>query len=511
MLNMNKKENNNDLNKIGLTIQKFREKNNLTQKDLANKLETTQSAVARMESGDQNISASTLSKINQALEINLFHINSESLTVKIKGGKKLKGSIETKTSKNGAVGLMCASILNKGKTTLKNTPRIEEVFRIAEVLESIGFNITWKNSDMTISPPEKIKIDSINKEAAQKTRSIIMFLGPLIHKLPSFQLPTIGGCRLGKRNTSPHFFALESLGVSFKKGNWQYKPSSSLKPKTVILYESGDTVTENAIMAAAGIPTTTTIKFASANYQVQEMCFFLKKLGVKIEGIGTTTLKVTGLSEINKNISYNLSEDPIESMFFLATAIVTNSSITIKRCPIDFLELELLKLKKMGFKYKKSDVYFSENQETKLVDITTYQSKMKAGRDTKIEPRPYPGLNIDNLPFFAIIATQTEGQILIHDWVYEERAIYYKELDKLGAKTILADPHRIYISGKTPLIANEVICPPALRPAAIILIGMLAADGVSVLRNIYSINRGYESIIERLNDLGASIEFESNI
>ncbi len=506
-----KNNNSLQLNKIGSLIQRFREKHNLTQNDLAQRLGTTQSAIARIERGDQNVSAVTLSKLNHALGINLFHMDSGTLTVKIEGGKKLKGTIETRTSKNGAVGLLCASIMNKGKTNLKNVPRIEEVFRIIEVLESIGFEVVWKENDLTITPPERISLKNINEEAAGKTRSIIMFLGPLIHRMSSFRLPLAGGCRLGSRNTKPHVFALESLGMSIEEGAGKYKVSArSLKGNTVVLYESGDTVTENVLMAAAGIPEETTVKFASANYQVQEMCFFLKELGVEIEGIGTTTLKIKGLSEVNKDVSYDLSEDPIESMFFLATAIVTNSSITIKRCPIDFLELELLKLEKMGFRYKRSKQYLSKNGQTKLVDITTYPSKMKA-LNIKIEPRPYPGLNIDNLPFFAIIATQVEGQTLIHDWVYEERALYYKELDKLGAKTILADPHRVYVTGKTPLRANEIICPPALRPAAIILIGMLAADGTSILRNIYSINRGYESIIERLNSLGASIEFQSNI
>ena len=504
-------KNNNQINKVGEAIIRYRERHNITQQQLSKKLNTTQSAVARLEAGDQNVSASTLSKINKALGINLFHMDPGSLTIKITGGKKLVGTIETKTSKNGAVGLLCASILNKGNTTLKNVPRIEEVFRIIEVLESIGFDISWKENTVKIIPPKKPSLSKINHESAAKTRSIIMFLGPLIHRLKSFKIPYAGGCRLGKRNIKPHIFALESLGVSVSESGKKYSVlAESLKPATIVLYESGDTVTENALMAAAGIPGTTTIKFASANYQVQEMCFFLKLLGVEIEGVGTTTLKIKGVPNIEKNVTYYLSEDPIESMFFLATAIVTNSSITIKRCPIDFLELELLKLEKMGFKYKKSKEYLSHNGYTSLVDITTYKSNLKA-IDMKIEPRPYPGLNIDNLPFFAIIATQTEGQTLIHDWVYEERAFYYKELDKLGAKTILADPHRVYITGKTQLKPNEIICPPALRPGAIILIGMLAAKGTSVLRNIYSINRGYESIIERLNSLGASIEFQSNI
>jgi len=277
-----------------------------------------------------------------------------------------------------------------------------------------------------------------------------------------------------------------------------------LQGNYVVLYESGDTVTENLLMAAAGIDATTTIKFASANYQVQDLCFFLQKLGVQIEGVGTTTLVVRGRSEIKEDVVYAPSEDPIESMFFIAAAAVTNSSITIKRCPIDFLELELLKLEKMGWRYTLSKRYKAHNGFTDLVDIKTFPSKLHA-LEEKIEARPYPGLNIDNLPFFAVIATQAEGRTLIHDWVYEKRAIYYTELDKLGANTVLADSHRVFVQGVTPLKAAQVVCPPALRPATIILIGMLAAKGTSILRNVYSINRGYEDLANRLNQLGAKI------
>nr|MBA3551076.1 UDP-N-acetylglucosamine 1-carboxyvinyltransferase [Patescibacteria group bacterium] len=171
---------------------------------------------------------------------------------------------------------------------------------------------------------------------------------------------------------------------------------------------------------------------------------------------------------------------------------------------IDFLELELLKLEKMGFKYKASKPYKALNGYTNLVDIKTSPSKLIA-LEEKIHPSVYPGFNMDNLPFFAIIATQAKGTTLIHDWAYEKRAIYMKDIDKLGANTNLVDPHRLYITGPTKLKAAEVICPPALRPGAIILIGMLAADGISVLRNMYSINRGYEDLVDRLNGLGAKI------
>lgn len=258
-------------------------------------------------------------------------------------------------------------------------------------------------------------------------------------------------------------------------------------------------------MAAALIPGKTIIKFASANYQVQDLCFFLRELGVDIQGVGTTTLTINGISKANANITYFLSEDPIEAMFLLATAIVTKSSITIERCPIDFLEIELLKLEKMGFKYKILKKYKALNGETNLVDIKTSPSRLVA-LEEKIESRPYPGLNADNLPFFAVIATQAEGQTLIHDWMFEKRAIYYMDLSKLGADTMLADPHRFYVNGPTKLKATEVICPPALRPAAILLIGMLGAEGTSKLRNVYSINRGYEDLANRLNAIGAKIE-----
>ena len=493
--------------KIGKRIADLRETEGVTQTELARRLNTTQSAVARMESGKQNISADMLKKIGDALHKNLLTVSPGTMNVQIEGGKKLQGTITTSTSKNGAVGLLCASLLNKGTTTLHKVPRIEEVHRIIEVLESIGVNVHWQDNSLVIKPPTKLKLEKIDINSAKKTRSIVMFIGALLHRLGHYKIPQSGGCKLGSRTVRPHFFALENFGVDIKTTaeNFiiNYKPKN---PQEIILYESGDTVTENVLFAAAGYTKPITIKYASANYMVQEVCYFLQKLGVSIEGIGSTTLSVCGVPEINQDIEYTLSEDPTDTMFFLATAILTKSAITITRCPIDFLELELLKLTKMGFQYTKSQPYLSDNNKTKLVDITTKPSKLIALQE-KIYARPYPGLNIDNLPFFAVIATQAAGQTLIHDWVYEKRAIYFTELDKLGAETVLADPHRIFITGITKLNATELICPPALRPATIILIAMLGAPGTSMLRNIYSINRGYENIVERLRTLGAEIQY----
>ena len=430
----------------------------------------------------------------------------EEISFSIEGGKPLSGEVVTNRSKNGAVALLAASLLNKGTTTLTNVPKIEEVHRLIEVLESIGVSVTWDDHTLTITPPETLALDAIDREAATRTRSILMFIGPLLHHFKSFELPQSGGCTLGLRSIRSHLWALERFGVSIDAKTDHYSIThTALTPETVIFYESSDTATINALLAASRIPGTSVLKYASANYQVQEVCGFLKMLGVGIEGVGTTTLTVTGKPDIHTDVTYSAAEDPTDAMFFIAAAIVTKSTFTIKRAPIDFLEVELSVLEKMGLKFEVTAVGMSENGITKLADISMYPSELVAFPE-KIHARPYPGLNIDNLPFFAVIATQAEGTTLIHDWVYEKRAIYYTEMDKLGAETQLLDPHRLNVMGPRHLRGAELTCPPALRPATILLIAMLAAEGRSTLRNVYSINRGYEDIAARLNAAGASVE-----
>lgn len=427
----------------------------------------------------------------------------------IEGGKKLSGTVETSRSKNGAVALLAASLLNKGKTTLLNVPKIEEVNRLIEVLRSIGVTVEWEGANVAITPPAKLSLETIDRAAATKTRSILMFIGPLLHHFKEFELPQSGGCTLGLRSVRPHLFALERFGVSIEAQSDRYRVThTGLHGAEVVLYEKSDTATINALFAAACIHGKSVIKYASANYQVQEVCGYLKALGVGIDRIGTTTITVQGTPDINRDISYSVAEDPTDAMFFIAAAIVTGSTITIANAPIEFLETELFVLEKMGLKYAIANPHVSENGITKLVDLEILSPP--AGGLTafpeKIHAQPYPALNIDNLPFFAVIATVAKGTTLIHDWIYEKRAIYYTELDRLGARTILHDPHRISIEGPTHLRAAEVICPPALRPATIILVAMLGAEGRSMLRNVYSINRGYEDIVKRLQALGASIE-----
>jgi UDP-N-acetylglucosamine 1-carboxyvinyltransferase len=505
---------NNSNEKIGHLISQIRQERNLTQAEFARRLGTSQSAVNRIEKGRQNLSLETLGRISDVLNKQLISLSGSGTNLRVEGGHELHGEITLKTSKNAAVGLLCASLLNYGITRFKSFPRIEEVFRIIEVLESIGVHVKWlPGNDLEIRRPETLNLEKLNKESARKTRSVLMLIGPLMHDYNEFKIPYAGGCKLGTRTVAPHLYALEEFGVGIVATTGHYNVTVDKKPAgRVTMYEPGDTATENILMAAARTTEETIIEFASANYAVQDLCYFLQKLGVKIDGVGSTTMKVRGVPHIKKNVTFAPTEDPIEAMFFMSAAVTTNSEITIKRVPIEFMSMELLKLKLMGLQVDVSERYKATNGQADLVNLKVHKhdGKLRALVD-KLHSLPYPGLNADNLPYFVPIAAVTNGRTMIHDWMYENRAIYYTELTKIGAQVELADPHRVYITGATKFSAADVVCPPALRPASLLLIGMLAANGISMLRNVYTINRGYEDLAERLNSLGARITVMSDL
>ena len=499
------------LDRIGGLIRDARKHRGLTQTQLAELLGTSQSAVHRIEAGGQNLSLEMVNRIAAALDSRLISVGGNGPQhLRVEGGTKLSGSIAVRSSKNAAVALLCASLLNRGRTVFRGIAKIEEVNRILEVLTSIGVRATWSadGNDLELVRPAELELDSMDLEAARRTRSVIMFLGPLLHSYSSFKLPYAGGCDLGARTIEPHLQVLRRFGLDVvpTDGFYHCTVDESIEPnRPITLTERGDTVTENALLAAALSPGVTTLRNASPNYMVQDLCVFLTALGVKIDGIGTTTLRVLGIPNINVDVEFAPSEDPIEAMSLITAAIVTQSELTIQRAPIEFLEIELAILSEMGLQYSLTEEYLAANGHTRLVDLTVHPSQLRSPID-KIHPMPFPGLNIDNLPFFAVIAATAEGKTIIHDWVYENRAIYLTELTRLGARVQLLDPHRVIVEGPTRWRGQHVVCPPALRPAVCLLLGMLAARGSSVLRDVYVINRGYEDLANRLNALGANIE-----
>jgi UDP-N-acetylglucosamine 1-carboxyvinyltransferase len=500
-----KKGNENNVH-IGQLMRQVRELRGMSQTELAQALKTSQSAIVRMEQGGQNFGTALLEKVSKVLGRKMIAVSSN-LDFMIRGGTPLRGEITINRSKNGAMGLLSAALVNHGTTVLHGIPRVEETARMRELLTSLGVSVRDIGaSSFEIKVPEDISLQHIDAAAAAKMRSTLMLLGALTSRRKRFTLPNAGGCIMGNRSSVAHVRGLESLGISVRETAKGLRLDASAKRAgEVVLCEMSDTATENILVAAAGIPGTTLIRFAASNYMVQDVCNFLCALGVGVRGTGTSTLAVSGLSRIARDVEYYNSEDPTEAMFFLSIAATTGSHLLLRRCPIDFLQLELVRLEEMGLRFKTGKRYKSDNGVTDLVDIEVFPSALKAPA-LKIHAQPYPGINTDNLPFFVPIATQASGTTLIHDWMWENRAIYFTEMNRLGAKVRLADPHRVFIEGPTKLSGAQIVCPPALRPATIILVGMLAARGTSVLRNVYSINRGYEDVVARLNRLGAKVE-----
>src|SRR5690606_28478789 len=250
-----------------------------------------------------------LARIGEVLDAGLVEIGQAGPThLRVEGGRELCGSIDVLASKNATVALLCASLLNRGRTTLRRVARIEEVHRIIEVLRSIGVSVTWSESgtDLEIQPPEQFDVEQLDVDAARRTRSVLLLLGPLLHRTGRFRLPYAGGCDLGRRTVSPHLSALGAFGVDVEATGGSYLVDATPRrpSRPVVLVERGDTVTENALMVAAGTPGTTVIRNASCNYMVQDLCLFLRELGVGIDGLGTTTLTVEGVADIERDVEF---------------------------------------------------------------------------------------------------------------------------------------------------------------------------------------------------------------
>lgn len=429
----------------------------------------------------------------------------------INGGKKLKGSVQTKSAKNAAISILCASTMINGTTTLKDVPRIEEVNRIIEILNSLGIVTTWRGGNtLVIENPGVTSVKHIDRAAVERTRASFMLVGALSSVLKKFTVYKPGGCNLGERSLSAHVLGFEHLGFKLKEHNGTFTiDARNARAADFTMYEMSDMGAENLILAAVLVPGTTTIRMAASNYMVQDLCHFLNAAGATISGIGTQTLTIKGVKKLKPVASYPIMPDPIDAMAFIAAGIVTKSTLTVTHVPIDFIRVELEKLRVMGQKFEIIKTRRSRNQQFTLADIRFKPSKLTAPADA-LKPQPFPGLNIDNLPFFIPILTQAHGTALVHDWVFENRVQYATILNELGAHITLLDQHRVEVAGPSDFRPGMIEAPAALRPAMNILICMLAAKGRSQLSNVYSIKRGYEDVANRLRALGADIEYRQD-
>ncbi len=412
------------------------------------------------------------------------------------GGKPLKGQIEVRGSKNAAFPVMAAALLTKEECFIDNLPKIEDIFRMVEAVQSLGAKVQWVGDRKISIRAEKLNFSKANRQVIERFRGSILLYGSLLARLGKVNLPRPGGCVLGARPIDVHLDVFSQLGAKVLAKNNNVlieKAKVGQVPTSLILGEFSVTGTLNALLAAALLPQTTLIKIADEDYQVQELLKVLKKMGVKIVKVGHHEISIKGAKTL-KGFSHKIIFDPLEAGTFIIMAAATRSQLTVKNVETEFLELLFKKLKDAGLPLK-------INAKTKEVKVFPFRHL----RLRRLQALPFPGLQTDLLSALAVLATQGEGPTLIHDPLYEGRFKYLEELVRMGADIFFADPHRVIVTGPTALEGKR-LGSLDIRSGAALIIAALAAKGKSVVDNIYQIDRGYERIEERLRQIGADIK-----
>lgn len=396
--------------------------------------------------------------------------------------------------KNAAVSILAATLLTSDVCVIDNVPRISDVERIIEIMKSLGAQIEWTGEHELTVDCVKVNLQNIDKKMVKSMRASILFMGPLLARFKEVTLPEPGGCIIGNRPIDAHLFALQKLGAEIsREKEFFHLKTSRLKGAEIILPEFSVTATENAIMAAVLAEGITTIKLAAAEPHVQDLIAFLQKMGAKIEGAGTHTLKIEGVKKLS-GARHELIPDQIEIGTFAVAAAATHGEIAIHPVKSEHLDKILSVLSFIGVNWEiKGDAL-----------LIHHSHPLNA---FKLQAMPYPGFPTDLQAPFGVLATQCQGTSLIHDPLFEGRLGYINELVKMGANAVICDPHRVLITGPTPLY-NQEIKSFDLRAGATMIIAGLVADGETILNEAEMVYRGYERIDEKLRLLGADVEFK---
>ncbi len=436
----------------------------------------------------------------------------------IEGGKSLSGEVALKGSKNAAFPVLAATVLAAGHCIIEQVPRIKDVENFVAILESMGAEAQWEEEHTLHLNTADLKPEKLDTVLAKKLRGSVLIMGALLGRFGKVVFPHPGGDKIGARSLDTHLRALQDMGATIVKGKWgaqsqsegneyEIKLSRKAQNREVILDEFSVTGTENALLVACGLPETTTLKLAAAEPHVQDLCKFLRLLGVKIEEAGAHTLTVYGkksysgknfAGESRKAIKFRLAPDYLEAGTFLVAAAATRSEVKIVNAPLEHLDAVLKRARSMGVEYK-IDTTESSREGTLLIRPS---SDLRASR---VQTMIYPGFPTDLQAPFGVLTTQAQGTSLIHDPLYEGRMKYIEELKKMGANAIIADPHRALVSGPTPLYGTEIDSLD-IRSGATLVIAGLVAEGKTVINDAEIVDRGYEKIEERLQKLGAKIE-----
>lgn len=420
----------------------------------------------------------------------------------VTGGTPLSGHLNISGNKNSILPLMAASLLAEGPVTLNNVPHIHDVSVMAEILSSLGAKIEGVGSHTLIIDPIGISTPAIDPQLAQRLRASVILLGPLLARFGQVKLGFPGGDVIGKRAIGTHLDALSAFGAKFSLTPENISGKITAKsPQRVDIFldEASVTATENTLIMAAGHPATTTIKNAACEPHVTDLAMFLGQIGAQIHGLGSNILTVTGSSHLRSG-EFEIGPDYIDAGTFAIAAAATGGTVSMGSLRQEDMAMILLYLSRFGVKSSWSTPHTLDILPSRLA-----VDPEGLGVRQKFQTRPWPGFPTDLMSPLIVLATQSTGSVLLHDWMYETRMFFTDKLVSMGANITLCDPHRCLVTGPTPLHGRHTASPD-IRAGMSLLIASLAASGQSTLDHAELIERGYEDPVTRFQSLGAKIE-----
>lgn len=420
---------------------------------------------------------------------------------RIEGGHPLNGEVVPSGNKNAALPLLTASLMATGEVTLHNVPQIGDVATMLQLLTSMGVEAESSDGSTLRLRSQGAKRGQLDPKLCRRIRASILLAGPMLSRFGAIDLPPPGGDIIGRRRIDTHFLALQAFGVEVEHNDRQFhmRSKGGLQGADVLLDEASVTATENAIMAAVCADGASVIRNAASEPHVQELCHFLRTLGAHIEGLGSNTLQIEGVKELHGG-EYTIGPDYLEVVSFIAAGALTGGSVRIVNAGAKYLGMIRLVFKRLGVDWVEDgeDVVIESRNRFKITPDL-------GGFVPQITAQPWPAFPTDLVSLAIVVASQAEGSVLIHDWMYPSRMFFVDKLVSMGARIILCDPHRCIVEGPVQLI-GEVLESPDIRAGMALVLAALAAKGTSIIHNIGQIERGYEGIDEKLRQLGAKIE-----
>lgn len=421
----------------------------------------------------------------------------------IEGGQPLQGTITASGNKNAAIKLLPACLLTDEPVTLHNIPDIADVQVALDILADLGADVARLGANSWRIHAANVRKTEISRTLASQSRASFVFSGPMLARLGTVSLPLPGGDVIGGRPLDTHMQGLQALGVTLdlRSGGVFVLNADGLHGAGYLLQEQASvTATENTLMAAVLAKGETVIDNAASEPHVQDLCRFLVGLGARIEGIGTNQLRVQGVERLHGG-EYTIGPDFMEVGSFIGAAAVTGGEVRIRHAGPGNLRMVRLVFARLGVEWEEDE----EDIVVRAGQRMTVESAL-GGRVPEIKPMPWPGFPPDLMSIAVVIATQSQGSVLLHDWMYESRFFFVDKLVFMGARIVLCDPHRVLVQGRSHLYANPAgVTSPDIRAGMAMVLAALCAEGTTVIHNIQQIDRGYERIEDKLLALGARI------